>query len=108
LIGGPVCAIFDDRVNDDDGRALHMLGAKVFAICHILYVFILVQILNGNSDKFKNFTSQISFLNLFRTTVTIFAIATQLFKMFEVEGDWDRFLEWYAFLGCFLNYIFLI
>ena len=59
LIAGPTLALFDhsdyDKKDPDAvfRHSLHMLGAKVFTLGHIVYTFSVIQVLSNNKEKFE-------------------------------------------------------
>ena len=90
---------------DSEGEEIHVFFTRVFVVAQVLYLFIWVSIFNGNMDKFKGFETHVSILNTQRMTVVLFGLFTVLADQFKIEGKWDAFLEWYAFMQCFAMYI---
>jgi hypothetical protein len=63
-VAGPVLALFDHTTKNNPptdrdriGMDIHINATGIFVVCQVLYLFIFVQILNGNQEKFKNFST---------------------------------------------------
>ena len=88
---------------------IHVFHTHVFVIAQVIYLFTWVSIFNNNMDKFKGFENHVGILNFVRTTVILFGLFTVLNdSYFKIEGKWDAFLEWYAFINTFVCHITMI